>query len=101
MKPIKPWIKGGIVGAVVYPILNVLFLYLALSCGFSFNSSDFPCDQVEWSYWNLFLMEHIEDYLPVGSSDAWFVIAILIDLVIGFIIGALITKAIRWVRGAR
>jgi len=92
----KAWIKGGIIVAVAYTILNLVLFFWGMGCGYSSASAAFPCNAITWSYWNLFALEHIEESLPLRSvsSGTWLLLMVLIDGIIGFTVGALLTKGI-------
>lgn len=100
MKPIKPWIKGGIIGAIAYPILDTVVFLWGMACGYATEPGAI-CDILEWWYFHVSAyewpwmdgvaraIEHIVD--P-------FFLVIAIDIVIGFVLGTLIALGIRKLR---
>lgn len=85
----KRWIKAGLIGALVYPILNVIFL-LAGTCVY-FGSHP-GCLLVAQLYLNAFPGEMIGNILrPMDHPVAFFSITIVADLAIGFVIGVAIS----------
>ncbi len=95
----KSWIKGGIIGAVLYTIANILSLFLAL-CGFSSTAPS--CKLAGWIYGLAFPGGFISHVLfplfglkPGSAGIGLFLAA---DIIVGFAIGALIVKGVQKLR---
>ncbi len=94
----RSWIKGGSIGAILYPILHVVSLFAAL-CGLV-DSNDSACRLAGWVSMHFFPTELFEDILlHIETQIVWYAVIIIIDVAIGFAIGAIITLLIRSIRG--
>jgi uncharacterized membrane protein YbaN (DUF454 family) len=91
----RTWIRIGLVGAILYPIANIAFLFAAL-CGF--ESSTSACRLAGWLYMHLFPGEMLEGIFYMRSPVPWFAMVIVADALIGFAIGAIGTVLITSIR---
>lgn len=96
----KPWIKGGIIVAIAYTLLNLLFVFWGMACGYNTNPYDTVCPVVDWIYRHLFFLDKGFDLLlphPI-NQNVGLVLFIVLDCIIGFILGAAATEAFRRLR---
>ena len=93
------WVKTGIAGAVLYPLLHGLLFFLSL-CGWS-NESALYCETVLWASMYLFPINYVSAFLGFIDTNVirlssesevwetlWPILILSSDLIAGFFIGA-------------
>lgn len=92
----KSWIKGGIIGAIAYPILDTVVFLWGMACGYATEPSRL-CDVLEWWYF------HVSAYEWPGMDSVArvvdpifdpFFLVIAIDIILGFALGTVIMLGI-------
>jgi len=96
----KPWIKWGIIGAIVYPVITYLVPAGIFGIGCLLPVKIYTlCEsalQSRGAVAGILLYNSLAD--AVGQRAAFWLWLLVVDVIIGFAIGALLAKIITAVR---